>query len=265
MKDGGHQTQSDKFKSLDERAVRNIVIDRIHFQHMGIGMFVPVRLKILIFPAFQIGAILSFFIGSGKLLRGLAGHFPAQVDVIDACHGKDLLGDIVVKGLFRNAQFRMVMYDLVGGMPLFKKGADYCRHFLRLGDGQVHAFPGIHQIPAVLLICGGRVVIVLVKPALLVVAAAIAGPGGTVPSRTGELQVGRAGHEAVPVERASGIITAFKRHRAFVLQDPVVPDLFAHGGFVFPDRIGDGGFCGTVADPRLDDLSFIKSERLVFV
>lgn len=62
-----------------------------------------------------------------------------------------------------------------------------------------------------------------------------------------------------------GIITAFERHRAFVLQGPVAPDLLAHGGFVLSDRVGDGRLCGTIADPCLDHLPFIKSKRFVFV
>lgn len=63
----------------------------------------------------------------------------------------------------------------------------------------------------------------------------------------------------------SGIIGTFERHRAFVFQDPVSPDLLAHCGFVLSDRAGDGGLCGTVADPRLDHLPFIKGECFVFV
>ena len=62
-----------------------------------------------------------------------------------------------------------------------------------------------------------------------------------------------------------GIITAFERHRAFVLQDPVAPDLLAHSGFVLPDRVGEGSFCGPITDPCLDPLSFIKCEGFVFV
>ena len=97
------------------------------------------------------------------------------------------------------------------------------------------------------------------------VPAAIACPGGAVPACAGELQVGRAGHQAVPVKRTFGIIGTFKRHCAFVFQDPVAPDLLAYGRFVLSDRVGNGGLCGTIADPRLDHPALIKGESFVFV
>ena len=84
------------------------------------------------------------------------------------------------------------MDDLVGGMALFKKGADDRRHLLCLGDGQIDTFPGIHQFLPVFFMCSMRVIIILVEPALRVAPAAIACPGGAVPACAGELQVGGA-------------------------------------------------------------------------
>lgn len=49
---------------------------------------------------------------------------------MDACNGKDLAFDVVVKCFFTDPQLRMGRHDLVRGKPLFDKRGDHGRHLL---------------------------------------------------------------------------------------------------------------------------------------
>lgn len=184
---------------------------------------------------------------------------------MDADKGKDLLVDVVIKGFFRDAQFRMVMDDLVGGMPLVQEGLDHRSQGFGLCGGEVDPFPGVHQGFTVFIMGQGRIIIKLIKTAVAIAAAAVAGAGGTVPAGTGEGTVIRTGSPAVSSVGAAGISGTLQGQGTFMLQDTMELDFLPDGRLILSDGAGDGRFGRPVADAGLNNPAFVESKGFIFV
>lgn len=262
---GDHKAQTDELESLDEGAIGTIVIYGIHLEDAGIGVGLHISEVVLVFSAFEISSVFSFFVRSCLFFGDLTGGFSPQVDVVDADDGKDIPVDIVIEGFFRDADLRVVLYDLVRGMPLVQQGLDERSKGFGLRGGEVDPLPGVHQGLAVLIVGQCRIIIKLVKSAVSIIAAAVAGTGGTIPAGAGERDVVRTGRPAVPAVGAPGIGGAFQGERTLMPEYAVEPDLFAYGRLILPDGVCDSGFGRLVADTGLNDPAFVESERFILV
>ena len=58
---------------------------------------------------------------------------------------------------------------------------------------------------------------------------------------------------------------AFPFQGALIRQATMEFDLFANGGFVFPQNPRNGGLCGSITDTGLDNPAFLQGQGFVFV
>ena len=57
--DGDHDAAAGELECLDERAVGDIVVDRVHLRHEAVRIALPISLIILVGPSFQICVVLA--------------------------------------------------------------------------------------------------------------------------------------------------------------------------------------------------------------
>ena len=113
--------------------------------------------------------------------------------------------------------------------------------------------------------CSACFVIILVEPAAAVLFASVACTGGTVPAGTAELLVRLAGCRTLPAVSAPGVVGAFQRHPALMLQYAMTLNLLANGRLVLPDSVGDRSLGRSVGYTCLDDPAFVQSECTILV
>ena len=168
--------------------------------------------------------------------------------------------DVIVKGLFTDAQFGMCCHDLKRGLSLIQQGLNDAGHGSGLLGSKVDALSGIGQGSAVIHPGIFRAVLVFVKTATGPAGAAIAGAGRAVTSGTVEGAVLRTVRGALAVKNTFTVVIAFQGHLTFMGKGPVESDLFTDSRLVFTDGLCNGRFSGTIDDAGKDDTSFIQSE-----
>lgn len=173
---------------------------------------------------------------------------------------ENILFDVIVKGLFRNPQFRMVGDDLIGGVTLFQQGSDDGSHSFGFLYCQIYPFPGARQSGSVIMMCLFRRIPILVESAMGPVGAAITGTGGAISSGTAEGAVIGTVESTLSAVETFTVMNAFQRESAFIGEDPMKFDLFSDSGLVFTDGLSNGRFGRAVSDAGEDDASFIQSQ-----
>ena len=121
----------------------------------------------------------------------------------------------------------MIVDDCIGRLSFpYQRSDDSC-HIFGLVLRHVDPLTGIDKSFLILCLgCRGEILI-LVKPAVYEVGAAIAGSGAPVPSGTVEGIIIRAGGFAVPAVLAMPVVVTLQRHMALVSQNTMKLDFLS--------------------------------------
>lgn len=250
-----------ELECLEERTSGFIVVHSIHLCDEHIRVLNHISLIVLIGPPQKVSVVGSFLVGSSLFPGNPAGDLPAQIQGGNACDFmEDTVFNVVIHGLFRNAEFGVDLQYLVWGKPLFEERSNDGSHIPGFRHSEVHTLPGVDKRFPVIELCLFRGIGVLVEAAAAPAGTAIAGAGGAVPSGTTEGNVvGTVGSTLAPMDTFAISIT-FEREAAFVGKDSVKFDLFANSGLVLANGLCNGSFCGTVGDASQDDTAFLQGK-----
>lgn len=221
-----------------------------------LGQISPV---ILVGAPLDVSAVSSLFELHRFLFRESAGDLAAQIQHGDAGDVvEDIVFDVIVEGLFGDAEFRVICNDLERGLSLPEERFDDGGHVPGLGGSQVDAEPGINEGGEVIMVSLLRGVSELVEAAGAPGRAAVTGARGAVTAGAAERGKLRAVLGAVSSKDAFAVSRAFEREAAFMGEDAVEFDFFADSGLVLTDGSGDSRLGGAIGNAGEDDASFLK-------
>ena len=181
MIDFQQEAKVNQLERLHEWAVRFVRVDGIHLQNGCIGIIIHVLAIVVICSAIEIGPVMSLLV----CLTALLGHLPAclspQGCAVDSCKFENALLDVVVEGLFRYPEIRVVGHDDIGRLPFPEKRRYDIGHLYCLCAGHVDSLAAVPESLKVTAVGIPGKVSVFGESAVAVAAAAVAGSGGAVP------------------------------------------------------------------------------------
>ena len=136
---------SEKLKGLDERIVWLIIIDHIHLDNKSDRIFKKRSFVVLICPANQIFFV-SFFLIRRLFFRWFTRDLSAQIHHGNAVSLTEyIVFDVIVKGLFRNAQLQVIGDNVIRRVSLLEQRCNDGSHGSGLLYRQVDALSWIDE------------------------------------------------------------------------------------------------------------------------
>lgn len=161
--------------------------------------------------------------------------------------------DVIVKGLFRNAQFRVIGDDVIRRMSLLEQRGNDGSHGSSLLYRQINTLSGVNEERTIVKVSLFRDILEFVETAVGPVGTTVTGTRGAITAGTMERDIARAVRNAQPAKEAIAVVGAFKRQLALMGELAMELDFFTDGQ-------SDSGLGRAVGNTSKDDTAFLQSE-----